>query len=301
MFGDADAASTPATGALEGMDADQRAVSHHHKSVGQRAAIAAAGPAANFLFSIVLLFGLFMVGGHPFPPALVGDVVANSAAAEAGLRPGDRITSVDGVAVDRFVELGDAVRKGEGRPVALGVERGGQALRVEVTPRQEQAQTVDGSTTTVWRLGIAADVGPYGVVRAAEMSVSESWTIVSMIGNALGQIVTGQRGAEDLGGTIRIAQMSGEVAQAGIVPLLWFMAILSINLGLINLVPIPILDGGHLLFYAIEAVRGRPLGARAQEYGFRLGLALVLTLMLFAAWNDLVQLKVVAFLQGLVS
>jgi regulator of sigma E protease len=301
MFGDADAASTPATDVLDGMTVDQREVSHHHKSVGQRAAIAVAGPVANFLFSIVLLFGLFMVGGHPFPPAVVGDVAANSAAAQAGLQPGDRITSVDGTSVDRFVELGDAIRKGEGHPVALGVERGGQALNIDVTPRQEQVPTVDGGTATVWRLGIAADVGPYGVVQAAKMSVSESWTIVSMIGKALGQIVTGQRGAEDLGGTIRIAQMSGEVYQAGIVPLLWFMAILSINLGLINLVPIPILDGGHLLFYAIEAIRGRPLGARAQEYGFRLGLALVLTLMLFAAWNDLVQLKVVAFFKGLVS
>ena len=170
-----------------------------------------------------------------------------------------------------------------------------------MTPRQETVPTTDGGTATIWRLGIAADTGPYGVVEAARMSVSESWAIVSMIGKALGQIVTGQTGAENLGGTLRIAQMSGEVAQAGFVPLLWFMAILSINLGLINLVPIPILDGGHLLFCAIEAIRGRPLGARAQEYGFRLGLALVLTLMLFATWNDLVQLKVVAFFKGLVS
>ena len=300
MFGDADAASTPSTG-LDGMTEDQRAVSFHHKRVGQRAAIAAAGPVANFLFSIVVLFFLFMVGGHPFPPAVVGDVSPGGAAAEAGIRAGDRITSIDGTEVDRFAELGTVIRNGNGRPVTLGVDRDGQALSIDLTPRQETVPTTDGGTATIWRLGIAADTGPYGVVEAARMSVSESWAIVSMIGKALGQIVTGQTGAENLGGTLRIAQMSGEVAQAGFVPLLWFMAILSINLGLINLVPIPILDGGHLLFCAIEAIRGRPLGARAQEYGFRLGLALVLTLMLFATWNDLVQLKVVAFFKGLVS
>jgi regulator of sigma E protease len=300
MFGDADAASTPSAG-LDGMTEDQRAVSFHHKRVGQRAAIAVAGPVANFLFSIVVLFFLFMVGGHPFPPAVVGDVSPGGAAAEAGIRAGDRITSIDGTEVDRFAELGTAIRNGNGRPVTLGVDRDGQALSIDLTPRQETVPTTDGGTATIWRLGIAADTGPYGVVEAARMSVSESWAIVSMIGKALGQIVTGQSGAENLGGTLRIAQMSGEVAQAGFVPLLWFMAILSINLGLINLVPIPILDGGHLLFCAIEAIRGRPLGARAQEYGFRLGLALVLTLMLFATWNDLVQLKVVAFFKGLVS
>ena len=301
MFGDADAASSPATGTLDGMTEDQRAVSFHHKRVGQRAAIAAAGPVANFLFSIVALFFLFMIGGHPFPPAVVGDVSAGGAAAQAGIAPGDRITSVDGTAVDRFAELGAAIRGGSGKPVTLGVDRAGKVLSFDLTPRQETVETNDGGSATIWRLGIAADTGPYGVVAAAKMSVSESWAIVSMTASALGQIATGQRGTEDLGGPIRIAQMSGEVYQVGIVALLWFMAILSINLGLINLVPIPMLDGGHLLFCAIEAIRGRPLGARAQEYGFRLGLALVLTLMLFATWNDLVQLRVVAFFKGLVS
>jgi regulator of sigma E protease len=301
MFGDADAASSPATTALDGMTEDQRSVSFHHKPVGQRAAIAAAGPIANFLFSIVALFFLFLIGGHPFPPAVVGDVSAGGAAAEAGIRAGDRITSIDGTAVDRFAELGVAVRGGSGKAVTLGVERGDEALSFALTPRQDTVPTADGGSATIWRLGIAADTGPYGVVEAARMSVSESWAIVSMTASALGQMVSGQRGTEDLGGPLRIAQMSGEVYQVGIVALLWFMAILSINLGLINLVPIPMLDGGHLLFCAIEAIRGRPLGARAQEYGFRLGLALVLTLMLFATWNDLVQLKVVAFFKGLVS
>lgn len=301
MFGDADAASSPATAALDGMTEDQRSVSFHHKPVGQRAAIAAAGPIANFLFSIIALFFLFLIGGHPFPPAVVGEVSPGGAAAEAGILSGDRITSIDGTAVDRFAELGQTVRNGNGKPVTLGIDRDGAALSFALTPRQEAVATTDGGSATIWRLGIAADTGPYPVLEAARMSVSESWAIVSMTAQALGQMASGQRGTEDLGGPIRIAQMSGEVYQVGIVALLWFMAILSINLGLINLVPIPMLDGGHLLFCAIEAIRGRPLGARAQEYGFRLGLALVLTLMLFATWNDLVQLKVVAFFKGLVS
>jgi regulator of sigma E protease len=111
----------------------------------------------------------------------------------------------------------------------------------------------------------------------------------------------GARPADEIGGPLRIAQMSGEVAQGGVVAVMWFMAVLSVNLGLINLFPVPILDGGHLLFYAAEAVRGRPLGQRAQEYGFRVGLALVLTLMVFATWNDLVHLRVIDFLKSLVS
>lgn len=301
MFGDADAASSPSSAALGGMTADQRAVSFHHKSPGQRAAIAFAGPAANFLFTIICLFFLFMVSHHPFPPAAVGNVVEGSAAAAAGLQPGDRIISVDGTPIDRFADLSRAVFGGGGKPVTLGVERDGQSLDIALAPKQEPVEVDDGRERLRWRLGIAADTGPYGVLQAARMSLTESWAMVSLTVKSIGEMITGKQGTEGLGGPIRIAQLSGDVAQNGIIPLFWFMAVLSLNLGLINLVPIPMLDGGHLLFCAIEAIRGRPLGERAQEYGFRLGLALVLTLMLFATWNDLVQLKVVAFFKGLVS
>jgi regulator of sigma E protease len=124
------------------------------------------------------------------------------------------------------------------------------------------------------------------VVRA----VGETWNLSVTTLHAMWQMITGARGSEELGGPLRIAQLSGEVAQGGLVPLLWFMAVLSVNLGLINLFPVPVLDGGHLLFYAAEAIRGKPLGQRAQEYGFRIGLALVLTLMVFATWNDVVHI-----------
>jgi len=129
----------------------------------------------------------------------------------------------------------------------------------------------------------------------------ETSTLITATLKGVGQMIVGTRTTDELGGPLRIAQMSGEVAQGGIVPLLWFMAVLSVNLGLINLFPIPVLDGGHLLFYAAEALRGRPLGQRAQEFGFRIGLALVLTLMVFATWNDLVHLQIVAFIKGLVT
>ena len=130
---------------------------------------------------------------------------------------------------------------------------------------------------------------------------AETWTLSADTLTAMWQIVIGTRGTDELGGPLRIAQMSGDVAQGGVVAIVWFMAVLSINLGLINLFPVPVLDGGHLLFYAAEALRGKPLGQRAQEYGFRIGLALVLTLMVFATWNDLVHLRIVEFVKGLVT
>jgi regulator of sigma E protease len=300
MFGDADAASTPATD-LDRMAPEDRAVSFQHKRVGQRAAIVAAGPIANFLFAVAVLFALFLAGSHPFPRAIVGDVVPGGPAAEAGVLPGDRIEAVDGVAIDRFGELAMAVRDKGGRTVALDIDRDGAPVSLSVRPRLEMAEAADGRDVRVWRLGIGAESGPYGIVAAATTAVTETVDVMVMTVSAIGEMITGDRGTAEIGGPIRIAQISGDVAQAGLAPLLWLMVVLSINLGLINLLPIPILDGGHLLFYAAEAIRGRPLGERAQEYGFRLGLALVLSLMVFATWNDLEQTNVFAFFRGLVS
>jgi regulator of sigma E protease len=300
MFGDAGAASQPGAN-LEAMSATERAVSFHHKRVGQRAAIVAAGPAANFLFAILALAVLFPTSGHPFPPALVGEVVPGSPAEAAGILPGDRILAVDGVPISRFAELSLAVRNGQGRPLTLEVGRDGATLAVEATPEREMVAGPDGTPVEVQRIGIGADAGPYGIGASLELAVTETWALSWGTLEALSEMLVGARGTEDLGGPLRIAKMSGDVAQIGAVALLWFMAILSINLGLINLFPVPLLDGGHLLFYAIETVRGRPLGERAQEYGFRIGLALVLTLMLFATWNDLVSLQIVSFIRNLIS
>ncbi len=304
MFGDSSAASTPGSH-LEEMSAEDRALSFHHKPVGQRTLIVAAGPAANFLFSIVVLAGLFTVYGQPYTPPVVAEVRDGSAAAVAGFEPGDVIRSIDGTPVDRFEAVQRIVQLSAGVSLAIEVERDGRLETLVATPARADRTDRFGNSHSVGLLGITGEGAVayqrHGPLAAITHAASETWSLTVGTLTALGQMLSGTRGTEDLGGPLRIAQMSGEVAQSGVVALIWFMAILSINLGLINLFPIPLLDGGHLLFYVIEALRGRPLGERAQEYGFRLGLALVLTLMLFATWNDLVQLRVVEFFTGFVS
>ncbi len=300
MFGDADPASTP-DAAVSSMSESDRAVSFHHKRVGQRAAIVAAGPLANFAFAIIVLAGLFFTAGHPFPPPVVGSVMPDSAAEAAGIQPGDRIVAVEGQPVSRFAEFSILVQRSGDRPLSIALERNGEAVEVVAVPRPTTVTTESGETVEIHRIGIGADTGSYGLVYSVGAAVEETVELSWMTLSAVSQMIAGERGTEELGGPLRIAQMSGDVAQLGIVALFWFMAILSINLGLINLFPIPLLDGGHLMFYAVEAIRGRPLGERAQEYGFRIGLALVLTLMLFATWNDLVHLQVVDFIRDFIS
>ncbi|PWC87778.1 zinc metalloprotease [Azospirillum sp. TSH100] len=303
MFGDADPASTPGAH-LTAMSAEERAVSFHHKRVGQRAAIVAAGPIANFVFSIVVLALLFMTAGQSFTPPDVGGIQPGSAAERAGIKPGDLILSVDGTGVQRFEEIRQIVSIRPGEPLAIELKRDGRVMTLTATPDSQAVTDRLGNAHQIGLLGISR--GSVGMMRhdpltAVWQAGREVAGMITGTFTALGQMVQGSRGTEELGGPLRIAQMSGEVAQSGWYPLVWFMTFLSVNLGLINLFPVPMLDGGHLLFYGIEKLLGRPLGARAQEYGFRIGLALVLTLMVFATWNDLVQLRVVDFFRGLVS
>jgi regulator of sigma E protease len=188
--------------------------------------------------------------------------------------------------------------------MAVQLHRGSQELNLEVTPQPTELTDRFGYHHTFGLLGISRNGVEYvrhDPLTAIWRAGDETLNVTTGILDVVWQIVIGLRTTEDLGGPLRIAQLSGVVAQEGILPVLGLMALLSVNLGLINLFPIPVLDGGHLLFYAAEAIRGRPLGARAQEYGFRLGLALVLTLMVFVTWNDLVQMRIVEFLKGLVT
>jgi regulator of sigma E protease len=292
MYGDADASSLP-SGSLEAMSQEDREFSFHHKRLSQRVAIVAAGPVANFVFAIVLLAGLFSTVGQPFTPADVGQVQAGSAAEQGGIKPGDTITAIDGRQIDRFEDVQQAVALNNGAPMTIVVRRDGREVSLDVTPQMTERTDRFGNVHRIGLLGIGRSGVEYvrrdpasAVLRAAE----ETWNLSAGTLKAIWQMIVGARTTDELGGPLRIAQMSGEVAQGGIVAIVWFMAVLSVNLGLINLFPIPVLDGGHLLFYVAEAIRGRPLGQRAQEYGFRIGLALVLTLMVFATWNDLMHL-----------
>lgn len=302
MFGDANAASMPAEGG-ERMSAEERAVAFPHKRLGQRAAIVAAGPIANFVFAIVLLAGLFSIVGQPFTPAVIGEVVPGSAAGAAGFQSGDRIITVDGRSIERFEELQRMVALRPDETMQFTVLRDGAEIRLQATPKRVEQNNSFGEKHEVGQLGIqrsSAEFVRHGPLSALWQAGRETFSIVDQTLTALGQIIRGDRGAEELGGPIRIAQISGHAAEFGIVTVIHFAAMLSINLGLINLFPVPMLDGGHLMFYAIEAVRGRPLGERAQEYGFRIGLALVLTLMVFVTWNDLLRIdSLVSFVKGL--
>lgn len=303
MFGDAGAASTPGRG-LEDMSPEDRARSFHHKPLGQRAAVVAAGPAANFLLAIVLGAILFMTAGRPFTPPEVGMVVPDSAAEAAGLQPGDVVTQLDGVRISRFEDIQRIIQLNPEVPLRIVLDRGGERIETTVTPRTQEQVDRFGNAHRFGQLGIArgglevVTLGPIEAVGAAvEHTIVMSGTILKVVW----QMIVGSRSADELGGVARIAHLSGEVAQVGVVAVVNFMILLSINLALINLFPVPMLDGGHLMFYALEAVRGRPMGERAQEYGFRIGFGLVLALMLFATWNDLVYFRVVDFVRQIAS
>jgi regulator of sigma E protease len=274
------------------------------KSVGRRAWVVAAGPLANFLLAAVLLAGLYATAGRPNTAAIVTGVQEASAAARAGLAAGDRIVSIEGRSVSRFEEVQGLVRLRPGQVLTMEIERGGERVRLSATPDRRELTDRFGNVQVIGLLGVSGGVPEYarlGPVQALFAGVSETVRMTDQTLVALWQMISGKRGTEDIGGPLRIAQLSGEVAEGGIAPLIGLMALLSINLALINLFPIPVLDGGHLMFYAAEAIRGRPLPPRAQEYGFRAGLALLLCLFVLATWNDLTQLRVIDWVTGLVG
>lgn len=295
FFGDADAASTTKAEGVDGLSDELKKVAFPHKSVGQRAAIVAAGPLFNFLFAIVVFAGVFMTVGQPVTQPVVGEVRAGSAAEAAGLLPGDRFVAIQGSRVERFEDVQRLVQLyGTAPPMRVEVERDGQRLTFNTSPTLMESQDSFGNPIMSPILGVAVsreqtDVVRYGPTGALWMGVRNTWDVTSMTLVAFGQMITGKRGTDDLGGPIRIAEYSGQAAQTGVVGFILFIAILSVNLGLINLFPIPILDGGHLVFYAAEAILGKPLGEKAQEVGLRLGLGLILALMVFVTWNDIVR------------
>jgi regulator of sigma E protease len=286
------------------MTDEDRAESFSHKSLGKRAAVVFAGPAANYLFAIIVLAGLFMTIGQPHTPATVGTVVEGSAAEAAGIRPGDEFLSIDGTEVELFRDVQRIVVLRPQQPLDIVLLRDGKKIALTVTPSASEHTDVSGNTSRIGRLGVTQRAGEYvrsGPLDAVWDAANETVNLTVDTLTAVGQIFAGQRSLEELGGPVRIGQLSGDTARHGIVPFISFMALLSVNLGLINLFPIPMLDGGHLLFYGIEALRGKPLGERAQEIGFRIGLVVVLGLMLFVTFNDLVNLPVFDFVKSLIT
>ena len=272
----------------------------HTKAVWARAIVVAAGPIANFLLAMVLFAALFAVAGRPVTEPVVGDVLPDSAAAHAGLRIDDRILTIGGAPIETFEDIQRIIAEHPAEKMSLTVRRGDATMQVPVLTGARDT----GGGTKAGVLGIAGGRVEYERLSLPDAlwgGVIQTWQVTHETIVGVGQMISGRRGTEDLGGPLRIAQLSGQVAQLGLASLVSFIAVLSVNLGLINLFPIPVLDGGHLLFYLAEAIRGRPLPARAQEYGFRAGLAFLAGLFVFATWNDLTHLGIFNWVARLIG
>lgn len=297
FFGDDNVASVSSSARLAGMDEAARAECFVFQPVRKRAAIVVAGPLANFILAIAIFAGIFMLYGKQTMSARVDAVQPDSAAATAGFQPGDLVLAIDGHSVESFADMQRIVSASADETLAVTVERNGATLTLKAVPALKEVKDTFGNVHRIGILGIsrsmaAADMKlqPVPPPRAVWMGIEETWFVVERTLSYIGGVVVGREAADQLGGPIRIAQMSGQVATMGFVALLHLAAVLSVSIGLLNLFPIPLLDGGHLLFYGIEAMRGRPLSERAQEVGFRIGLAIVLMLMIFATFNDIVHL-----------
>jgi regulator of sigma E protease len=297
FLGDENAASTPDQAAVASMSPDERKASFFHQSVGRRAAIVVAGPFANFILAIVIFAAIFALYGKQTTTARVDAVQPDSPAAAAGLRPGDIVLAIDGREVESFSDMQRIVSANAGRTLEFRIDRGGAPVSIMATPALKQGKDGFGNNYCHAVLGISRSMTPADVktvsvdpLAAVWLGAKETWFIVDRTFSYIGGLFAGRECADQLGGPIRIAQISGQVATLGFVPVLHLAAMLSVSIGLLNLFPVPLLDGGHLLFYAIEATRGRPLSERAQEIGFRIGFALVVMLMIFTVFNDTIQL-----------
>ncbi|HTT99626.1 MAG TPA: RIP metalloprotease RseP [Rhizomicrobium sp.] len=295
FFGDLDAASRPDREGEKKMTDKERSESLLAKPVFQRMAVSAAGPFANFILAIVIFTLMFMLFGRPSQAPLIGAVQAGSAAQEAGLKAGDVVRDINGTAIADYDQMLPIIATSAGQDLAITVSRAGQLLTVHATPRVVRRKDPLGYLENIPTLGITSSVKApltivrYGPVGAVGAAVQETWEIVTGTLKSLGQIATGRTDASQLRGPVGTAGLAKKVAEIGFLALIQLTALLSVSIGLINLFPIPVLDGGHLLYYGCEAVLGRPLGERAQDVGFRFGLALVLGLVLFVTWNDLVR------------
>ena len=302
--GDMNPASTPSDEWLS-LPAEERAQTFQAKPVWQRFIIVAAGPVTNFLFAIVALMIIFATIGYPSTPAVVGSVEQGSVAQRAGFRSGDRIAAVDGETISLFAELSTYVALRPQQAMHFSVDRGGQPIQIDATPAELVQRDRFGNESRIGRLGIfPSDAPKLSQLPFYQLPGAALGTTVDAVRNmitALGQVVSGRRTLQELGGPLKVAQVSGQQASLGWLPFFWLMVMVSINLGFINLLPIPLLDGGHLFFYLVEGVRRKPLRPEAQEWAFRTGLAVLLGLMIFVTFNDLASFGLFSGLRSLIG
>ena len=298
FLGDENEASATDRAAVEAMSPDERARSFAAQGVGARAAIVAAGPIANFILAIVIFTAIFSIFGRETMTARIDSVVPGSVAEEAGFEVGDVVLSINGSKIADFSDLQRIVAFSGGSPLAVVVQRDGSEVTLNATPEVKEIEDRFGNKQRMGQLGVgrsptAADITTerYSVPAAAGLAVQETWFVTERTLAYLVGVIAGRESADQLGGPIRVAEVSAQVATLGFAALVNLAAILSISIGLINLFPIPMLDGGHLLFFSAEALRGKPLSERIQDIGMRIGLVAVLMLMIFATWNDIIHLS----------
>ncbi|MGB6490171.1 MAG: RIP metalloprotease RseP [Methylovirgula sp.] len=297
FHGDANGASVSDAATIAAMPEAEKSTTFFVQKVWKRAVIVAAGPIANFILAIVIFTGIYFVHGRGVLIPEIDKVMPASAAQAAGFVPGDIVVSIDGAKVESFEDMQRIVQTSSDTPLSFVVERHGRKLTLVATPRRRDVTTPLG-TSQVGVLGVEANataanwhVQHYGIVDSAKLATSETWFIIEQTGSYAGRMITGRESTDQLSGPIRIAEVSGQMAKIGLAALLNLAAVLSISIGILNLLPIPLLDGGHLFYYAIEAVRGRALNERIQQVGFKIGLTLVVGLMILATYNDILRLS----------
>lgn len=268
-------------------------LSFSHKGLLKRSLIVLAGPGFNLLLSVVIFFMFFQISGMPVMEPSVGEVQEGMPAHAAGIRAGDRIAAIDGHPVTQWEDMASVIKQSRGRPLNVKIVRDGQTVSVTIAPRQVASRNLFGEETQQYVIGVTAS-GAFSVKRlnpfqALAHGVSQTWQIAKLTVMAVGKIISGSLSAKTLGGPIMIAQLAGQQAEAGAVNLIFFIALLSVNLGIINLLPIPVLDGGHLLFFLIEAITRRPINVKMRETAQQVGIFVLILLMIFVFYNDIAR------------
>jgi regulator of sigma E protease len=294
MYGDDTAASTPDGEKLKEMTEAEKKQAFHFKPVWQRFLIVLGGPLANYILAIAIFAGFFMFYGRPETTPEIGKIMEKSAAEEAGLKIGDVVVEFDGKEIKRFEDIRMIATMNPDVKLPIKVTREGAEVDLFITPKLSETKDIFGDVVKVGLIGIASGKVVYeklGFTKAITSSVNEAYTMSVHTLEALGQMITGKRPADQISGVLRIADYSGKSVDQGLQTVIWFMAILSLNLGLINLMPVPMLDGGHLVFYTLEGIFRRPIPEKIQEQFFRVGFVLLVSLMVFATFNDLKHFK----------
>jgi regulator of sigma E protease len=297
FHGDANGASMSNDAALAAMPEAEKATTFFAQKVWKRAAIVVAGPIANFILAIVIFTGIYFIHGRGILIPEIDKIMPGSAAAAAGFAPGDVVLSIDGTKIDSFEDMQRIVQTSSDTPLSFVVDRRGKWITLVATPQRRDLSTPVG-TSRVGVLGVEANataanwyIQHYSLADSAKLATLQTWSIIEQTGSYCGRLVTGRESTDQLSGPIRIAEVSGQMAKIGFAALLNLAAVLSISIGILNLLPIPLLDGGHLFYYAIEAIRGKALNERVQQVGFRIGLTVVVGLMILATYNDILRLS----------